>query len=373
MGRRLVCLVLALGLLCTLLGSVCAREGSTETVSGIRKESYAYEVLRLTNEARAQAGLAPLVMDEELTEIAMLRAAELSVQFGHTRPNGESCYDAFPLVDGENAARGQKDPEQVMDDWLDSESHRENVLKGDYQSVGIGCVQVNGKYCWIQTFSRSASTTPLTAPGEDREESWLISLEGDSETEEESQLQTASVSLFSDLPEGAWYTTWCQAAAELGLMNGVGEGKFDPGGTTSRAMLVQILYNRQGRPAVEGTVPFLDLDAGGWYLPAVRWAYLTGVTKGTSATTFCPNRPVTREQVAVFLYADAGSPAVTGDLSAFADGEQVSAWAQNALLWATQQGILQGTTGGGQHLLNPKATATRGEAAAMLVRYAETQ
>jgi hypothetical protein len=156
-------------------------------------------------------------------------------------------------------------------------------------------------------------------------------------------------------------------------MNGVGEGKFDPGGTTSRAMLVQILYNRQGRPVMEGTVPFLDLDAGGWYLPAVRWAYLTGVTKGTSDTTFCPNRPVTREQVAVFLYADAGSPTVTGDLSAFADGEQVSAWAKDALLWATQQGVIQGTTDGGQHLLNPKATATRGEAAAMLVRYAEAQ
>ena len=106
---------------------------------------------------------------------------------------------------------------------------------------------------------------------------------------------------FTDVPgEGNWAHAGIDYCVASGLMSGVGGNLFAPKMTTTRAQIVQILYNLEGEPKVSGTMPFTDLTQN-WYKDAVLWAYQTGVVSGTSATTFAPDLPVTREQIAVIL------------------------------------------------------------------------
>ncbi len=177
-------------------------------------------------------------------------------------------------------------------------------------------------------------------------------------------------SRFVDLPANAWYTVYALQAADLGLMGGVGNNLFAPADTTTRAMFVQILYAMEGKPSVGTANPFTDAPSNQWYADAVQWAYEESVTGGTSSTTFSPNQNVTREQVAVFLYAYYGRPEVTGDLSGFTDAGQVDSWAVEAMLWATQNGIMDGyLNGDGTWSLNPRGNANRAETATMMVAF----
>ena len=156
-----------------------------------------------------------------------------------------------------------------------------------------------------------------------------------------------------------------------GLMSGVGGGRFAPKATTTRAQVVQILYNFVGEPAVTGTTPFTDLT-NAWYQDAVLWAYQTGVVAGTSATTFDPESPVTREQIAVILmgYADmvqhlkhTWTPA---DLSAFPDGASVSDWAQAAMADAVALELISGAETDDGIFLQPQGDAAREQVATIL-------
>ena len=105
--------------------------------------------------------------------------------------------------------------------------------------------------------------------------------------------------MFTDVTKN-WAYPGIQYCVTHGIMGGMGDGTFAPTGTTTRAQIVQILYNLEGTPAVSGTTPFTDLTAN-WYKPAILWAYQNNVVAGTSPTTFDPERPVTREQIAVIL------------------------------------------------------------------------
>ena len=105
--------------------------------------------------------------------------------------------------------------------------------------------------------------------------------------------------MFTDVTKN-WAYPGIQYCVTHGIMGGMGDGTFAPTGTTTRAQIVQILYNLEGTPAVSGTTPFTDLTAN-WYKPAILWAYQNNVVAGTSPTTFDPDQPVTREQIAVIL------------------------------------------------------------------------
>lgn len=122
-----------------------------------RYDKAAAEVLELVNQARAEAGVQPLVLDSDLQEAAMIRAMESIVSFSHTRPNGSSCLTAEPIsMVGENLAVNFGSPETVVNAWLASkEGHRENILHPDYNSIGIGCVKYEGVWFWSQTFGRT--------------------------------------------------------------------------------------------------------------------------------------------------------------------------------------------------------------------------
>ena len=175
---------------------------------------------------------------------------------------------------------------------------------------------------------------------------------------------------FGDVDPTLWSYEGIQFCVMMGYMSGMDTHVFAPRGVTTRAQLVQILYNFVGGPEVSGETPFTDLTAN-WYKDAVLWAYQTGVSAGTSETTFAPNDPVTREQVAVLLYEFAdkvleiGGAETPADLSQFPDGDQVSSWAREAMADAVALGIINGTKVDDQVFLAPQGSATRDQIATM--------
>ena len=125
------------------------------TVSGYESYTNAYKVLDRVNAERKKAGKTALTMDKDLMDAAMQRAAELVVYFSHTRPSGLSCFTVDPKAWGENIAMGTYpyyDAATIMDGWMNSTGHRENILRDEFSSIGIGCFQYNGVAYWVQLF-----------------------------------------------------------------------------------------------------------------------------------------------------------------------------------------------------------------------------
>lgn len=147
-------------------GAVKATDISTQNISitGKREYSKAFEVLKMVNEEREAANkasgkvageegyLVPLKMDASLLEAAMVRAAETAVCFSHTRPDGTSCFTINDKMMGENIALGQTSAYQVMTSWMNSQGHKDNILKNYWSSIGIGCFYQEGVYFWTQCF-----------------------------------------------------------------------------------------------------------------------------------------------------------------------------------------------------------------------------
>ena len=178
---------------------------------------------------------------------------------------------------------------------------------------------------------------------------------------------------FTDLDPESWSYEGIQYCVATGLMSGVGGTTFLPGGVTTRAQLVQILYNLEGEPTVTGSTPFTDLTAD-WYQDAVTWAYQNHIVSGTSATTFAPDLVVTREQIAVvlvdFLMNVYGLERtwIPAALDVYPDGPDVSDWAQAGMSDALSLKLISGATNGESlvRYLNPRAGATRAEVATIL-------
>ena len=182
--------------------------------------------------------------------------------------------------------------------------------------------------------------------------------------------------MFTDVTKN-WAYPGIQYCVTHGIMGGMGDGTFAPTGTTTRAQIVQILYNLEGTPAVSGTTPFTDLTAN-WYKPAILWAYQNNVVAGTSPITFAPDQPVTREQIAVILtqymfhvlkMERTWTPA---DLSKFPDGANVSSWAKEAMQDAVALGLINGTKApDGKVYLDPQGSAARQQVATILMNFCQ--
>ena len=182
--------------------------------------------------------------------------------------------------------------------------------------------------------------------------------------------------MFTDVTKN-WAYPGIQYCVTHGIMGGMGDGTFAPTGTTTRAQIVQILYNLEGTPAVSGTTPFTDLTAN-WYKPAILWAYQNNVVAGTSPTTFDPEGPVTREQIAVILtqymfnVLKMNRTWTPADLSAFPDGANVSSWAKEAMQDAVALGLINGTKApDGLVYLDPQGSATRQQVATILMNFCQ--
>lgn len=175
---------------------------------------------------------------------------------------------------------------------------------------------------------------------------------------------------YNDVTAGDWFTPDVIYVTLTGLMNGTGDG-FSPNNNINRAQLVTVLYRMAGQPEVTGENPFTDVPDGQWYTDAVLWAAENNITDGTSETTFSPNNPLTREQMATFLYRFADFETeepieITGDLSGYTDADLVADYAVDAMTWAVGKGVISGI---GNNTLAPDNTASRAQMATVLTRY----
>lgn len=178
--------------------------------------------------------------------------------------------------------------------------------------------------------------------------------------------------VFSDV-DGHWAQESIRYCVANQLMVGVSEDSFAPDSILSRGMLVTILYQAAGAPRVQEQQTFSDVARGSWYERAVCWAKEEGIVSGYGNGIFSPDDGVTREQLAVILMRCAEwmgyNVSARSDLSGYTDFDQVSLWAVEAVKWANTEGLMNGRSA---VTLAPAGTATRGEAAAMLMYYLET-
>ena len=178
---------------------------------------------------------------------------------------------------------------------------------------------------------------------------------------------------FTDVKSGDWFYEAVQYVYDKGMMTGVSADRFAPASTTTRGMIVTILYRLENEPAVSGGSAFTDVENGAWYADAVAWAAANDIVNGTSATTFAPNSPITREQMAAILYRYAAykgyDVSQKADLSGYTDAASISGYAKDALAWANAQKLITGVT---DTTLNPQGSATRAQVATILMRLCET-
>lgn len=177
---------------------------------------------------------------------------------------------------------------------------------------------------------------------------------------------------FQDVTDQAWYHDAVAYVYKKGIMSGTAQDRFSPNGTTSRGQVVTMLWRMTGSPAAEGQT-FSDVKPGSWYAPAVAWASSAGVVNGKGAGLFAPDAPVKRQEFAAILYRYAEymncSPTQAAELGAFSDAGQVSDYAWKPMRWAYAAGLINGVGGG---RLSPLGQTDRAQAAAMLMRFAET-
>lgn len=178
---------------------------------------------------------------------------------------------------------------------------------------------------------------------------------------------------FTDVDTAKWYHLSVDYVLAHKMMNGVSSRAFAPNANLTRGMLVQILYNLEGKP--KGTAAnFSDVQADAWYAEAVGWAASNKVVTGYADGTFRPNAAVTREQAAAILYRYAKSKGIdvsvgeNTNILSYVDVQQASEYAIPALQWAVGAGVLNGKNGG---RLAPTGTATRAEIAAIMQRWCE--
>lgn len=206
------------------------------------------------------------------------------------------------------------------------------------------------------TFKEEGKTTEDTDKEEDK----------DDESTETTELN------FTDVKESDWFFKGVEYVVDKGIMSGVSENEFAPSGKLTRAMLVQMLYNMESRPACDAENAFMDVPVGQWYTDAVIWANDAKIVSGMGEDLFAPNMEITREQMVAMLYNYAKykgyDVTASADLSAFADTASVSTWAQPAMQWAVAEGYISGM---GDSQLAPQGTATRAEIASVIMRFME--
>ena len=177
---------------------------------------------------------------------------------------------------------------------------------------------------------------------------------------------------FKDLDPEAWYHLSIDYVLRKGLMEGYGNKYFGPGDQMNRAMIVQVLYNLEGRPAVSAASCFTDVPADAWFTDAIIWAEEEGIVNGYGNGLYGPNDPVTREQMATIFYRYSGARGYArseGAYDHFEDRDQVSEYAEAAMRWAVGNGLLMGMADG---RLCPRCLTNRAEFATVIQRFCET-
>ena len=175
--------------------------------------------------------------------------------------------------------------------------------------------------------------------------------------------------VFADVPPESWAADAVDFASAHELFSGTSETTFSPDQAMSRGMLATVLYRLEGSPEMDLTDAFSDVGSDAWYAQGVAWAVENGIADGYGDGQFGPNDDITREQFVVMLWRYAGSPEASSQVLNFVDADQVSGYAQEALCWAVENGILHGA---GSGVLDPGGTATRAQVAQLLKNFMES-
>ena len=187
---------------------------------------------------------------------------------------------------------------------------------------------------------------------------------------------------FDDVDDGKWYSEGVLFCHANGYMNGVSEERFDRNGDVTRAMFMTILAKVDGADLTEyeGKSSFTDVKSDGWYTSAIEWGYQKGLASGIGDGIFGYKSPVTREQIALFLYVygeyvngldpDAAAPAVDlsakGDLSGYTDTDRLHGWAKDAMEWAVGAGLISGS---GEGVLDPRGNCSRAQLSVVIRKF----
>ena len=192
--------------------------------------------------------------------------------------------------------------------------------------------------------------------------------------EEDTEVQEKPVfteTTFADVKKDDWHYESVKYVYENNLMQGTGND-FEPESKMSRAMLVTVLYRMAEPKNTENTHSFSDVPQGQWYSDAIAWAAANGIVSGITSTEFAPDSDISREQMALIIYRFAKmlefDVTDNADISSFADTNDVSDWALDAMKWANKTELVNGTS---ETTLSPKATATRAQVATILMRFCE--
>ena len=177
---------------------------------------------------------------------------------------------------------------------------------------------------------------------------------------------------FADVRDSDWYADAVRYVSDNGPMVGVDENHFAPGGLTTRGMVVTVLHRMEGAPSAEAT-GFTDVESGMWYTEAVLWAQANGIVEGFGDGTFQPNASMTREQMMAVFYRYSQHKGYdvsdTMSLGIFADSIKIQSYAEDAMAWAVAVGLIKGFPDG---TIRPQADSNRAQLATVLMRFSQT-
>lgn len=184
---------------------------------------------------------------------------------------------------------------------------------------------------------------------------------------------TGNYTNFSDVKSNDWFAEAVQYVYNKGLMVGTSDSKFSPNDTTTRGQIVTILYRMEGSPEVSDPCGFNDVEAGSWYESPIIWAAQHNIVKGTSPTTYAPVKNITRQEMVAILYRYSIYKGYdTNDLASldkFSDAGKISSWAVTPMRWSVANGLISGVN---SRTIAPAGTATRAQAASILMRFCES-
>lgn len=396
MKRKIISVLLALALALTLLPTAAFAADGNEfnvTITGTQKYAYAYNVAEQVNQLRAGLGLSQLVIDPVLMETAMQRAAECAVSYSssHTRPNGTSCFTAFPdrswTYKAENIAAGYTTPAAVMDGWTNSPGHYANMTSVNVNAFGVGCFYINGTYYWAQCFTGGAYSSSSARKSDQQATATVpvikeyFSPAGGTDTISLQVGESYQLPVYTRNPGFYNYATTLSGVDRATLSTGTDLVKLNSNTLTITAVSAGTGTVTLRLPSGD-TIPFTvkvsgqsvgesgrftDVSAGQYYYDAVQWAVENRITGGTGNGKFSPNDNCTRAQIVTFLYRAAGSPAVSSSAKNPFTDVKTGDYYYNAVLWANANNITGGTGGG---KFSPNDPCTRAQIVTFLWRAA---
>ena len=295
-----------------------------------------WEILRLVNVERAKNGNTLLTMVNQLQTACDIREKETVEVFSHTRPDGSKCFSAISGFDystaGENIYRCPSistliPAKKAMDAWMDSPSHRENILKDGYDYIGIGSYMENRVGSSVQLFA--GRTTRIS---EIKTSTGSTNFADEDAMQKEYLICTTSDGVVSYMPLDIAYMTKNGNSYTLN-MNTTNPITLTVGGAKTT-------NNATANNTQKSSASFTDVKAGAYYENAVKWAVDKKITEGTSSTTFSPDDTCTRAQIITFLWRAVGSPKAASN-NPFADVKETDYY-YNAAVWASEKGMVTG-------------------------------